>query len=285
MDNAADRSPRRWTGNPAQIHIRTIAVTAYQYTEKRMSSGAERTSNIGRREFLAVTAIQWLWPPYWFRNHVDFAGIRFRRIRRGPDGRHYLWIHGNERTAHDVVTQHMKAVTGRAYLVSGAERNVNFAGGKIDPNRMFSRVGAERSLRTLNPSWSPDQIKRALDKLDGSRERFVKRLIPVRGEVLVALHNNSSGYSMTDEVAISDAVAMNDKEHPHEFMLCTQKPDFQVLAGGPFNVLLQNSAPKEDDGSLSRLFAARGLRYVNIEAAMGNSDSQKRMLEWLERTL
>jgi len=78
---------------------------------------------------------------------------------------------------------------------------------------------------------------------------------------------------------------LNDKEHPHEFMLCTQVADFQILSGGPFNVLLQNKAPKEDDGSLSRLCAKNGVRYVNVEAALGNAAAQTRMLEWVNRVL
>ena len=240
---------------------------------------------LGRREFLAVTALEWLWPPYWFRNYIDIAGIRFRRRKHGPDGRHYLWIHGDEQTAHDVLIEHMKEARGWAFYTPSKERNVSINGGKLDPNRMFSRVGAEQNLKKLNPSWTADQVKRALDRLDDDRESFVKRLLPRAGEVLIALHNNGPDYSMNDEVGISDSVAANDKEHPDEFLLCTQRPDFQVLAGGPFNVLWQNAAPKEDDGSLSRLCAARGIRYVNIEAAAGNAAGQKRMLDWAERVL
>jgi hypothetical protein len=99
------------------------------------------------------------------------------------------------------------------------------------------------------------------------------------------LHNNGPGYSARDEVPISDSVALNDSEHLDEFMLCTMRPDFDLLAGGPFNVVLQYRAPKEDDGSLSRLCAARGIRYVNIESALGNAEAQQRMLDWVERML
>ncbi|MBC8167478.1 MAG: hypothetical protein H7Y20_16610 [Bryobacteraceae bacterium] len=252
--------------------------------EQRVTSNTQTTLT-GRREFLAVTAFGWLWPPYWFRNHVDVAGVRFRRIKNGPEGRHYFFVHGNERTAHDVLVEHMKQVTGRAWLATGTVRNAEIMGGQIDPNRMFSRAGAERNLQKLNPSWTPEQLKRALNRLDSDRERFLKRLLPPGGQVIVALHNNSEGYSMTDELPISDAVSLNDKDHPHEFMLCTQSPDFQVLSAGPFNVLLQNAAPKEDDGSLSRLCAKRGVRYVNIEAAAGNAAGQQKMLHWIERVL
>lgn len=237
-----------------------------------------------RREFLAATAFEWLLPWRWFRREPSIAGIRFREIRH-DDGRHYLWIHGDETTAGAVLSQWMKTASGRAFLIRSTERNVDLLGGKIDPNRMWSRIGAERSLRNLNPGWSDAQVTKALNELDDDRERFLKRLLPPKSSLIIALHNNGPAYSVQDEVAISDAVALRDPEHPDEFMLCTSRPDFEMLAGGPFNVLLQYRAPKDDDGSLSRLCAARDVRYVNIEAAQGNADGQRRMLEWINGVL
>ena len=237
-----------------------------------------------RREFLAVSGLEILLPWKWFRREPSIAGIRFREVRTG-ERRNFIWIHGNEKTAAEVLEQHMKDSSGRALFVRSSERYVPLAGGKVDPNRMWSRVGAEKNLKSLNPSWSAQQLKKALDQIDDDRNGFLKRLLPKGGRVLVALHNNGPGDSIQDEIPISDAVAMNDPQHPDEFMLCTLRPDFDVLAGGPFNVVLQYRAPKDDDGSLSRLCAARGIRYVNIEAAVGNADAQRRMLDWVERIL
>jgi hypothetical protein len=237
-----------------------------------------------RREFLAATGLELLLPWRWFRGEPNIAGIRFREVRRG-EGRHYVWIHGDEQTANGVLSEWMKTSSGRAFFVRSTERNVEIAGGRIDPNRMWSRVGAERSLRFLNPGWTDAQVRRALDTLDGDREGFLRRLFPPANSLLVALHNNGPAYSVKDEISISDAVASNDAEHPDEFMLCTSRPDFELLAGGPYNVLLQLKAPPADDGSLSRLCAARNVRYVNIEAAHGNADGQRRMLEWLNGVL
>jgi hypothetical protein len=110
-------------------------------------------------------------------------------------------------------------------------------------------------------------------------------VLPPAGGLLVALHNNGPGYSVKDETAISDIVALNDPFHPDEFMLCTSPADFEKLSKSPYNVLLQQKAPPDDDGSLSRLCAARGIRYVNIEAAHGKGDSQAAMLQWLERAI
>lgn len=213
------------------------------------------------------------------------AGIRFHEVRRG-DRRRYLWIHGNEPTAQKVLADWTRSgASGRALFIRSSERNVPLLDGRIDPNRMWSRIGAEKNLRTLNPKWSPEQVRRALDRLDRDRHRVLGRLLPKSGNLLIALHNNGPGYSVKDEVPISDSVALNDSGHPDEFMLCTSRPDFEILAGGVFNVVLQQKAPPDDDGSLSRLCAARGVRYVNIEAAHGNEAAQKRMLAWVETVL
>ena len=240
---------------------------------------------VTRREFFAATAFEWLLPWTWFRRDPQIAGIRFREVRHG-DRRRYLWVHGNEKTAEQVLSSWMTSGgDGRALFTISPERNVPLLGGQIDPNRMWSRVGAERNLKTLNTGWTPQQITRALDELDDDREKFLRRLLPSSGNLLIALHNNGPGYSVQDEVPISDSVSLNAPDRPDEFMLCTARADFEILSGGRFNVVLQQRAPKEDDGSLSRLCAARGIRYVNIEAGHGNDAEHRQMLAWVETVL
>jgi hypothetical protein len=236
-----------------------------------------------RREVLMLAGWGGLWPPNWFHRHVRLADASFRIVSRGIDRRRYIWIHGDERTAHDVLRDHMRSTDGRAFLIENKVRNVELAGGSLDPNRMFSRVGAEQNLKRLNPAWDVHQVAKALNALDRDRNQFVRKILPSDpGGLMVALHNNGPGYSVQDEVGISDKVALNDAAHPDEFMLCTMPADFEKLAEGPYNVLLQNTAPPDDDGSLSRLCAARNFRYVNIEAAHGNAAGQRAMLQWLE---
>ena len=100
--------------------------------------------------------------------------------------------------------------------------------------------------------------------------------------LLVALHNNSEEYSVNDEVPISDATSIREPSNPHAFYLCTDPNDFMLLAQSSYNVVLQQKKPETDDGSLSRLAAARNVRYVNLEVRMGNSDRQMEMLRWLD---
>ena len=52
----------------------------------------------------------------------------------------------------------------------------------------------------------------------------------------------------------------------------------------PYNVILQNK-PNPDDGSLSRLAARRGFRYINLECALGERTAQVERVNWLEQHL
>jgi hypothetical protein len=226
------------------------------------------------------------WLLFWRpRNEKKLAGIRFRMLKSGKSGRRYLLIHGNEETARQVLTSHMQKAPGVAYLVQNSGRYVALHGGQLDPNRMYSRTGAERNLRSLNPSWNEAQIANALGDLDRHRNEVLRAVRPERGDALIVMHNNSQGYSVQDEVPISNQTALNDADNPHEFCLCTNERDYAALSHGPYNVVLQNRVSAPDDGSLSRFAAREGFRYLNIEAGLGKFDKQRAMLEWVDGML
>jgi hypothetical protein len=210
------------------------------------------------------------------------AGIEFRVVKRGRSPHRYLHVHGNETTARDVVLEQVNAHGGKVLLIESETRNVPIQSGRIDPNRMFSREGAARSLRTLNPGWSEPQIANAVTALEKDRHKFVDAIKPPKGGRIVALHNNSNGYSVESEVSISDRTSLKDASNPHEFFLATDLADFEKLAASPYNVVLQNTAPKDDDGSLSRLAAKMGIRYINLECGLGKVERQRELLAWLE---
>jgi hypothetical protein len=239
-----------------------------------------RPTGVSRRELFYGS-----WFPFFRPKHVGLAGARFRILRYGRSRRRYVVIHGNEETARLVLTAHIRAHPGIAYIIEGQTRNVAIEGGQIDPNRMFSRVGAEASLRRLNPGWEADRIAKALAILDRGREDLIKALLAPPGGLTIALHNNSPNYSVRDEEPISDAASIREPGNPRAFFLCTDEGDFRTLADSPYNAVLQKKAPPQDDGSLSRLAAARNVRYINLEVALGQSGRQKEMLDWLERGL
>lgn len=239
-------------------------------------SGVRRLS---RRHFLLLG---------WFsrRRILHAAGIRFEVLRNGEPVRKFVLIHGDEQTARRVLLARMQTRRpGWAFLVTSEERLVHMGALRFDPNRIFSREGAERNLRHLNPAAGEADLRLALEFLDREREKLVRTLLPERGRLLVALHNNRDGYSIHSEVPISERVALKEPSRPGDFYLCTDPRDFERLATSPFNVILQHRPPPPDDGSLSRLAARRGARYVNIETELGQEDKQRRMLEWLEERL
>ncbi|HJT87051.1 MAG TPA: hypothetical protein VJ732_04325 [Bryobacteraceae bacterium] len=239
-----------------------------------------RAAGWSRRQFLVFGIFGWL--PFFRPRHISLDGAHFRILRRGHSPRRYLVIHGNEEAAREVLTRFMRTHDGVAYIIESHTRNVAIAGGQIDPNRMFSRAGARASLLDLNPSWTPEQVEAALRILDRGREHLVHAFFPPDHGLLVALHNNSEEYSVLDEQPISDAVSLREPTNPHAFFLCTDPGDFAILAGSPYNVVLQKDKPQQDDGSLSRLAARRGVRYLNLEVRQGDAARQMEMLEWLD---
>jgi hypothetical protein len=246
----------------------------------RRAVRAPRGAGCSRREFLAFG-----WLPFFHRRHIRLAGARFRIVRHGRSTRRYLLIHGNEETARAVLTEFLQTQPGTAYIIESHTRNVPVDSGEIDPNRIFSRIGAEASLKSLNPNWNPGQVATALGILDHGREHLVRALFPPDQGLLTALHNNSPDYSVTDEVPLSDRTSLREPGNPHAFFLCTDPGDFAILSKSSYNVVLQHDKPQQDDGSLSRLAAQRGVRYLNLEVRLGDEARQLEMLRYANSNL
>jgi hypothetical protein len=244
----------------------------------KSSVGADRGPS--RRELLAFP-----WFPFFRPKHIDVGSGRFRIHRHGRSNRRYVVIHGNEESAREVLLHHIQVHQGIAYIVEGHTRNIEVGGLRIDPNRMFSRAGAEASLKRLNPNLDSNRTPDVLNHLDHERKKLIQALTPPRGGLTFALHNNSEAYSVADEVPISDQTSLAEPRNPHAFFLCTDPRDFEILKKSPYNVVLQQHPSTADDGSLSRLSAVRGFRYVNLEVALGQPDRQKEMVWWLEWNL
>jgi hypothetical protein len=216
---------------------------------------------------------------------VSLAGIEFESWNPADRQRTYVRIHGNETTAREALLKHLEKRPGSALIVTGRQRNVVVAGGKLDPNRMFTRQGAEKSYKKLNESWGPAEVGTALDWLDAERPKLLTALLPAKGGLLVSVHNNSEGYSVNDEIPISDRYCISRPHEPHEFFLLTDPNDYEKLAHGGYNAVLQNGLKGEEDGSLSRTCTRLGARYVNLEVGAGKLPMQIEMLAFLEKAL
>lgn len=235
-----------------------------------------------RRVFLSAAALSAL--PLQAAQKT-LCGVPLEILKHGRSRRRYLRIHGDETTAAEALREHLKTARGTGFIVTNPKRNILIARGLLDPNRMFSREGAERSYRRLNPKWTEAELTPALAWLDRERPKLIQALLPPKGGLLFAVHNNARGYSMEEEIPISQQTSLARRDAPHEFFLTTDPADYALLAKGPYNVLLQNEPKGADDGSLSRLCGRLGVRYVNLEVGIGKLAEQKEMMAWLERTL
>lgn len=241
-----------------------------------------------RRDFLAMASVPaaiWSKRPFRHPKEISLAGATFEIIRNKTAPRHYLLIHGNEETAREVLTHHLQTHRGTGFVIRNHTREVEINGGKLDPNRMFSRPGAEANLRKLNPSWTDAQITEALDLLDQGRNAMLDALFPPDNGLLLALHNNGDGYSVTDEVELSEIRSMPQPDNPHAFFLCSDPADYKIMTQSPYNVVQEKFVRAPDDGSLSRRAAASYIRYVNLEVKLGDAARQREMLDWADSHL
>ncbi len=216
---------------------------------------------------------------------IRVAGIEFKMIQNGDSDRRYIWLHGDEQTARMALENHMKSNEGTAFFVTGILREAEFFGGMIDPNRIFSDEGAKANIQKYNRNWSRAKKAELLERINKDRDPFLEKILPQNGGLLVALHNNFKGYNVKKEIRRSDAVSIKKGQNPRDFFICTDRADYELLAKSPFNVVLQETMPKKDDGSLSWAAMRNGIRYVNIETRLGWLSVQKKMLAYLETHL
>jgi hypothetical protein len=233
--------------------------------------------------------------PAFGAKHARVGKTRFRlKMQSGPSDRprqaklalrRYIHIHGNETTARTTLAQHLTRRGGSAVYVESATRSISVESLAIDPNRMFSRIGAEASLQRLNPNAPSTAIQKALDRIQRDLPSLLRLLTPASGGLLISVHNNSQGYNIQEEIPLSERHHLPLPAEPNNFFLCTDPRDFEILAMGPFNAVLQQNPPSPDDGSLSRWCAGKGIRYINLEAILGAAARQLEMLAWLDDSI
>jgi len=216
--------------------------------------------------------------------YVDIAGIQFKVIKNGESNRRFIWIHGDEKTAAMLLKRHLKYNYGTAFLIKNHKREVFINGYMMDPNRIFSKAGAEKNLIEFNGNISKMAVDKMVNLIANDKGKFFDRITPPNGGLLIALHNNLHAYSIDDEIPISTEISLKNSEHPHHhnFFICTNRDDYNLLSKSPFNVVLQETQPKKDNGSLSWFVARKGVRFINIETRLGYLSIQAKMLQYIE---
>ena len=216
---------------------------------------------------------------------VEIGGIKFKVVKKGNSDRKYIWFHGDEKTAKMALDHHMKTNEGTAYYIQNKLREVNFHGGLLDPNRIFSSDGIEKNIQKYNPQWSLSKKMEILASFDRERPTFLNEIFPKNGGLLIAIHNNFRGYNVNKEIKRSDSISIKIDQDPRDFFLCTNRTDFELLAKSPYNVVLQEKWTDEDDGSLSWAALRYDVRYVLLETRLGWFKKQKEMLNYLHKNL
>jgi hypothetical protein len=217
----------------------------------------------------------------------------------------YFAPHYSETTAPEAAQTVIDRNGGKvAWLVHGDEhrpkRNVSFvlegARFEFDPNRMFTEVGARKSLAMFsNTNTRNELFSRAVDQVNNfatallSNNNYYLHPTMAQGKVVVGIHNNHGGYSVESykpggeyhkEIERNGGYYYNQNGHPGNFFYTTSEAIFEVLKQNKFSVVLQTAKPT-DDGSLSVYCGTHNVDYINVEAELSERDAQTLMIQFL----
>jgi len=207
-------------------------------------------------------------------------------LKKGS-GLTFVNLHDNENTSVKAAFIVIDSIGGRIIqLQHTEERNIQFnlesVKYEFDPNRMFTDLGAEETLK---------RYSKMSGKAHKSIRALAKRVVDSLDQrMIVTLHNNSednySSLSYLDEYK-NDAVEVyiNPDKDPDDFFFVTTKELFDAFKKLGYNTVLQNNDTMTDDGSLSVLAGQQDIPYINVEAQHGHLEEQVKMLFALVKML
>jgi hypothetical protein len=183
----------------------------------------------------------------------------------------FIRLHENEMPAGAVGVQMNREVPSRFIdLSQRRDRNFTFAltGSRysVDPNTIFT-VGVAPSA--IGVPLSPAATK-ATTKL---ADAITGLLLP--GAPVIALHNNRgtllASYARGPFKKCTHAVYVNPAMDASTFAVVPTKSLFEAVKNLGINVVWENRAGANDDGSLLAYAQRNNIAYVNIETGMGSS--------------
>jgi len=199
----------------------------------------------------------------------------------------FINLHDDESTSVEAAKTILKSEGGLLIEVENdLKRVISFRLGRytyaVDPNRIFTRKGIEKSLSELRRS-----SVRAVEKVEKFGQRIIQ-LIPEDASCVIALHNNTPGlfsaidYSPRNSRAKEAAkVYINSLQDEDDFFLTTSGALYKELSDKGFNTVLQDNKNCTDDGSLSVYCGKRNIRYVNCETEHGKTEQYSEMIKTL----
>ena len=199
----------------------------------------------------------------------------------------YFRPHENETTSSTATREILKKHGGTFIeLKSNGQRFIEFSLNdkkySIDPNRIFSTAGIEKTL------GGGDETKTAV----GEVSNFVKLLFSgflTDNKLIIAVHNNTNEGQLSVESYKNNSEAASVFSNPNrdidDFFYVTDEKYFNFLKGKNFNVVLQDNANVSDDGSLSVYCGKNGISYINVESEHGHLQEQIEMLTVLQEMI
>lgn len=196
----------------------------------------------------------------------------------------YINLHSDEETSVEAARKILEKGDGKLIrILNNRKRNISFRLNNevyaVDPNRIFSRIGIERTLKATKNS-SPGAVNEV--------EKFANALLALiskDAKCVIALHNNTEGglaisSYMKGNIYANDAIDTheNPQHDPDDFLLTTDRGLFEKLKSKKFNTVLQDNENVQQDGSLSVYFGDKNRCYVNIETEHGRVDVYQAML-------
>jgi hypothetical protein len=155
----------------------------------------------------------------------------------------------------------------------------------IDPNRIFTPKGIEKTLR-----WYGSYSKEAQIEVEKFSASIIKEVLK-DSDFVVAMHNNSNlkTFSIHDFHPKTGKfgkeakeIYCNPKMSAGDFFYTIQESHFNYFKNNQMNVVLQNNTTFSDDGSLSTYCTQKNIPYINVEAKEGHFEAQLEMLVLLQ---
>ncbi len=225
-------------------------------------------------------------------NKLGNRKVKIITLATDQPGLLFYNMHENENTSVKAAKKYLRSNNGKiVYLKHNGKRNISFVlnGEKyqVDPNRIYSDVGIEKTLKKFK-NYSPE----AQAEVKSFAEDVLVFLDVDNLDKIVALHNNTEhNYSMfsympggayANEVEQIYYVPFSD---PDDFYFVTDQQIFEALDAKKINVALQDNSLVTDDGSLSVYCGQKNINYINVEAQHGHKKEQYYMLKLLDGVL
>jgi len=199
------------------------------------------------------------------------------------EGLSFLNLHRNENTSVVAARSFITVFGGRLLWLTqpGAanDRLITFTCMKVsyvfDPNRMFTKEGAEASLKQYSVPGSVNQL--AIDSVVSFGQSLLTAFGFDKEDLIIAIHNNGgSNYSaasyLPGAIYANEAskVSIPDPSTQQNFFLCTSGSNYKALVEQKQNVVEQ-SDNATNDGSLSYYAqVVKNKKYINVEGRASN---------------